>query len=429
MIDEHAHKKCLKVIGYVFLGVMVLVAGANAIIDPFGLFGAPRVAGFNEHKPAQRTTVRMFKAHVVDRMEPRTLILGSSRAELGLSPQHPGFKAQPVYNLALSSSRMYEIWRYFQHAQSTSTLEEVVLPFDFLMFNGRLPFETGFSEARLRPSAWLTVAGTKAYDLTTALFSLDGIDASRRTLTGQRRFKRGYLIDGQKNLSRKWAQIQRAGGHYAAFLSNLRGSMIGQDGWVLHTDAYPESFGYASPLEPLRELIRFCRANNIRLHLSFSPVHALRLVIIERVGLWEEYEQWKRDITSIVAEENARSAVGPQITLLDFSTLHDIVKEPVPPKGDTTTQMRWFWEGSHFRTVVGNWMLDRILQVKESNAPADFGVELTPSTIEASLATVRAELRRYVAEYPDDVAIAEEALTQTAEERAELERVRERFSR
>ena len=67
--------------------------------------------------------LRMAKAYQVRLQKPRAIILGTSRAEFCLDPDHPGFSHRPTYNLNLSRGNFYEILRYFQHVDAVTELE------------------------------------------------------------------------------------------------------------------------------------------------------------------------------------------------------------------------------------------------------------------------------------------------------------------
>ena len=91
---------------FLVLGFLVafglLVAATNVIIDPYMLFDRDRVAGFNAIKPAVETREAMMKTHQATRVSPKTVILGSSRSDIGLNPASVAWPAamQPVYNLS-----------------------------------------------------------------------------------------------------------------------------------------------------------------------------------------------------------------------------------------------------------------------------------------------------------------------------------------
>ena len=79
------------------------VAAINLVVDPYGLFRLVDRPGFNSIKPTAAGHGAMSKAYQLLRVQPKALILGNSRAEVGLDPNHPGWptEARPVYNDAL----------------------------------------------------------------------------------------------------------------------------------------------------------------------------------------------------------------------------------------------------------------------------------------------------------------------------------------
>jgi len=73
----------------------------------------------------------------------------------------------------------------------------------------------------------------------------------------------------------------------------------------------------------------------------------------------------------------------------DFSAINTFTTETIPSKGDRKTSMHWYWEAGHFKSDLGNLMLDRMLG--QTGQPADFGVLLTPANVPAQNATVQAQ--------------------------------------
>src|SRR3981081_1181722 len=74
--------------------LVAVVVAFDAAINPYLLFGVPRIAGFNARKPAVDTRERLMKAYDVLRAAPNTLLLGSSRVDLGLDAQDPAWQAR-----------------------------------------------------------------------------------------------------------------------------------------------------------------------------------------------------------------------------------------------------------------------------------------------------------------------------------------------
>ena len=97
--------------------ILLAVAAINVVVDPYGIFRLVDRTGFNSVKPAAASRGPMAKAYQVLRVQPKTLILGNSRAEVGLDPNHPAWPqaARPVYNAALPGTGTATSLRYLQH--------------------------------------------------------------------------------------------------------------------------------------------------------------------------------------------------------------------------------------------------------------------------------------------------------------------------
>ena len=95
-------------LGLVF-GLYAVVGAFNFVVDPFGLFPGPEIEGFNAIKADVDKHVRMVKAYQVRKRRPAGVIVGSSRALLGVPTDHPAWPdgAKPVYNLSLYGGYLY----------------------------------------------------------------------------------------------------------------------------------------------------------------------------------------------------------------------------------------------------------------------------------------------------------------------------------
>lgn len=378
----------------VFLGIGTF----NAMVDPFGLFGTGPVAGFNQLKPVLGSHARMAKAFSIRLVQPHGIILGSSRAEVGLDPEHPGWNEQslPVYNLALSSARIDEVRDYLLHAQAHGPLREVVLSLDFFMFNANWRNEADFDTGRLSsPEHFLFDTGW-LQDLIKALFSLDGLKASIDTIKAQNKPETtSSYANGARDTRRKWTAIQFMGGHRQVFLSNTRYELTHADGWPLFS--IYDNTDSGSPLDTVNEISKFCQQYNINLRVFISPVHVLKQEVIWQLGLGPEYKRWKRDLVDVLSS----SGTG----LWDFSSYNSITMEPFPPLGDDKTQMKYFWEGSHYRKNVGDLILDRLFSSQKpvEITPDGFGVLLDPGNIDAHLLATSQAREQYISTHQQDI--------------------------
>ena len=411
MTEYERHRRYLRLLWITLATVFLLVGSFNFAVDAFGMFGAPRISGFNEMKPEIGTHERMAKGFQIRFYGPHGLILGTSRADVGLDPDHPAWNetAQPVYNSALSSGRIEEMYAYLKHAQAHGPLQQVVMSIDLMMFNANWRHEADFQPGRLSDPERPNWSLEWVKDGLLSLFSLDGIQSSLKTLEAQDNpTVTNYFANGARDSRNKWAYVQKHGGHFNLFLENTEYDLTAPEGWPLF--ALEPARKEDSPLRTLERIARYCQENDIDLRVFISPIHASKQEVIWQLGLGPELEQWKREATRILANRN--------VPLWDFSGYNRITTEPFPPAGDTHTRMNYYWEGSHYRREVGNLILDRVLGNGE--APADFGIRLTPRNVEAYLESSRAARQAYLEENQRDLAAVRELVATTLPARKKL---------
>lgn len=69
----------------VFFGL----SAVNLLVDPYRLFGVRAWHGINRVKPYASHEERFGKAYLAEWVRAKGLIIGNSRAEIGLDPEHP----------------------------------------------------------------------------------------------------------------------------------------------------------------------------------------------------------------------------------------------------------------------------------------------------------------------------------------------------
>ena len=397
----------------------------NVVVDPFRVFGFGGMAGINKERLAFEA--RMTKAEIVCRRQPQTTILGTSRVEVGIDPTHPAFTVGPgpVYNAGLAGAGIHELDLMLRHVVHASPARpRVLLGLDFLMFNAHreaVVFGTevfGFDQGRLLQDssdncfrAFLfdigRLLGPKAlyYSLQTILGQMDERSVNATNLM---QWISIYDRDGFRRNFRILDQVRTPIGGYRALFG------IGQElGYARKVWRPPPTGRYCfetktqpNTLEVFRGMVRFAYANGVDLKVFINPVHARLIIALHEVGLWPIYEDWKRGLVQVMAKEAEIRGV-PQFPLWDFSGFNSVTTEPVPPEGDVTTKMRWFWEPAHYKKEAGDLILDRILGYRDSSRhlPEDFGILLTPATIDGWLDKSRMLLHEYEQREPGEAAL------------------------
>jgi hypothetical protein len=114
----------------------LLVVAVVVAVDPYYLVGSPSWRGLNVIRPFYELHVIDVKPYQVRRIKPDAVSLGSSVAEVGLDPRHPGWGDRRVFNFGLPSATSYEVMLAYTHAQAVGgPLKQAVLGLDFFGFN------------------------------------------------------------------------------------------------------------------------------------------------------------------------------------------------------------------------------------------------------------------------------------------------------
>lgn len=377
----------------------LLIALFNYFIDPYGIYNAPRFPGINEKKKEIANHLRMTKAHAVKNLRPAFLALGSSRVEYSIDPDYAAWGEVPTngYNLGLAGSNIYEVKAYLKFAHRTGRLKKVVLGLDFLQFNIHLENKADFQEERL--SGYLFLIREKLQ----TLLSVDTLLHSIETI-----FSQGdtgyeeYLNNGMKSPSDRFKKIREIG--HRQFFYDSEGLHMHRIMFRGPRRSFEFSYKGASTFDTFREIVVFSYDKDIDLYMFISPVHARMQEAIRISNLWNKYESWKREMTSILSEEALKRSKG-SFPLWDFSGYNEVTTENVPPRYDKVSVMDYYYDSSHYNSVVGNRILDRMFQSErdtEQAAPS-FGVKLSPGNIDDHLKKIREARKKYEVSHPRDI--------------------------
>jgi hypothetical protein len=420
---EHAPKKF--VMWYMLLPIVLvcLVVVFNILIDPYGIFRVVSIPGINADKIAVASNLRLTKAHVVKYFNPTAAIFGTSRAELGIDPEHPAFKEKgyKTYNMAMAGSGLYEIYRTLQHTYyaSNKKLKLAIIGIDFLMFNENREKVVFGTEVVNYDEKRLMLSDNDSYFSRTLLFDANAIlfenalTASVKTLRSQdtkaEAIQRQLRPETIKPKELYLSNGMRAPGqviiapHRQATLSNEKYYM--EKIWTAGAEqrfCTTSLDDNQSAFDTFRQIIRFSRKHNIELRLFISPTHARKILAIKQAGLWDAFEEFKKGVVNVLAQDAKKYSNLKPITLWDFMNINSITTEPFPELSDPQSRMKWYWELSHYKIATGNLVLNRILEYNNPHqaVPNDFGVLLTKNNVEIQLEKTLYDSESYEKQFP-----------------------------
>lgn len=400
--------------------VAILLASAiNYIVDPYGVYRFIDREGFNSHKPKAGANSKLAKPYNVQRVMPKTLLLGNSRVEVGMDPKSAQWpqSSLPVYNMSLPGTGIDTTLESLRYAIGVAKLDTIVVGLDFLDFlvderpgTGRPATPAGPHQPNGLPTANrdglhdVRHPLRKIKDLASTLFSLNALVDSALTLALQGRHDQPDLTDRGFNPRRDYERVAQIGSYTILFrqvettyfASYIRGPKR----------IYRSGTTNSVELDQLRALIKLCRASGMRLLLYIHPYHARMLEGYRIAGLWPAFEEWKRALVKIISEDAAAHPAMPPLELWDFSGYNEITAERVPGESERPLAMHWYWDPGHYKREAGDYVLARMLGGRSNNgpAPATIGVKLSDQAIDRHLSAIREAQQRYAQARGEEVA-------------------------
>lgn len=383
-----------------------LVALFNAFVDPYLGFGRSRSAGFNDLKPAVSTHEPLLKANLAARAVPRTVILGSSRAGIGIRPDSDSWPAdaKPVHNLSVVGTDLGQQLRYLYlvagRADQPVRPQHVMVGLDFESFlfstRGAVRRQNSPPDEQQARLEALTAGGAAARwqrlaDGAEATLTLDALFSSVATVLASARAAGNDLSDAGATSEWQLATWERTDGAYRLFEQKLALSAYQLGGGRFQLGPVPGASStdpVGALMKDVTELLNWAQKNGVSVTLMLQPSHGSQLLLLEALGFWPDYERWKR---AAMAEVSRAQGQGAKVDLWDFGGFEREFSEPVLPR--QVTGLQWFWDPVHYKSKLG----DRMVATTQgtANAPHLPLDPLTPATLEARLAQVRAGKRAW----------------------------------
>lgn len=360
--------------------MLAAAAVVNAVVDPYRVFGLVDVAGFNAHKPRAMERGYLSKLAGVRRVLPQRVIVGNSRAEVGLDPASPAWgDALVTYNAAQPGTGPDTALAFLREAQAQGKLEQGIIGVDFVDFlvsaspsgapSGQsIPM---VADPRTRAS------GPPRLDLITRLsllLSLDALRDSAWTVATQHIHSTPDLTPLGFNPMRDYAAMARRDGYGAFFLQRDRENAAS---YLRAPKSIFEPGTQSSPeWRAVDEMATLCRQLERGCAFVIYPYHAHILELYRLTGLSDLFDEWKAELTRrLAAAATATDTSGSRgkLALWDFSGYNWYSCENVPAVGDRSHVVRWYWEAGHFKRELGDIMIARM----QGRGAPDFGTQVS----------------------------------------------------
>lgn len=333
---ESAGKKYIAAFCLSFLLCWSMIGIFNFCVDPYAIFARPLRIGFNALKPKLHTNEILVKIGSARLYKPDGIIVGMSTVRHGLSPYHPAWKGLRMMNLGIGASTPNQWFMFIQHVNKITTLKSITIGLNFVAFNAYYEpvsrIEDGFDEKDF----FINRDGSPNFPfglIYRSLFSSAATEASIFTIQQSHAAAILHLEKIEQDLS---------------FPSGERVSFTNENDFVRmernlsdkHLLVKDKGFSFENPdldmntISSFRQIVTFARKNNIQLTLMIEPYHARTLRLINSLGLWPKFEEWKREVSKVVYDNNRTNPEQLQYHCYDFATFSDFVNKPIQKDGN-----------------------------------------------------------------------------------------------
>ncbi|OIQ99744.1 hypothetical protein GALL_181410 [mine drainage metagenome] len=362
-------KKYLFVVTAIALVLAVSTVAFDRIVDPFWYYRDVTLEGFNAVKPKFKNYERHVKPAIVQRMQPASLIFGSSFSEIGFDPLHPALRSVgKSYNFALAGALWDMVFCDVQFAIShDDALRQVVL--------GIHP------ETMAKKDCRNEIVSMENPEKRAFLFSYDALEASINTVL-QQHSKPSHTADGLYFYTRglrgtesRFREVFNI--HPPCNIKNV--SAIG----MAPKNANMEQLD----LSGLSDILRKTAEKGIEIKLVVYPRHILSFEQEYQCGIRQFRWNALMQIVKLAHQE-----AGDLAQVWDFEGYHKIGTEPI---SDAAGQ---YWQDpGHFNYEFGNIMLDEMFGLK----PAKFGMKLTSTNLSARADSEQKDRAAFLQAHPE----------------------------
>ncbi|MCT7469237.1 hypothetical protein N5T60_11125 [Aliarcobacter cryaerophilus] len=357
----------IKVLLSLILIIVFSVCLINYIVDPYNLYKT----NLFKNKPKEFEYMRLIKAINIEKIKPISIVLGTSRAEMAIDPDHEYF-IKPSYNLANAGSTMYETKYYLKEAILQGKLKKVLLVADWRMFNDVsmkkvIDFETYFENRNIYK-----------YLLNYKVFQDSLFTIKNKNIVSL------YNNNGQMKEDYLNKIVLSNGGHYKTMIKEEKNYYKELSDNNLYKDTQKSS------LLDFIEILELCYKNDIELDIVFGPSHIRQW---EAFDYYKDYEillTWKKDLVEIV-QKVANKFNNIPFRIVDFAVYNEYTSEKIPTEENQS--MVYHYEGSHYKPKLGEMLLKSLSSGDYHN---NFGVELNNNNIDSHMQKLREDRNKFI---------------------------------
>lgn len=414
-MTNHKYFTSSLILALLLLGV---VMSFNWLVNPYLLFNPPVIKGVNEIATENFFKQLLFKPYQLHRIKPRSIIVGTSHAGIAFNPD---MLEQPAFNLAVGGSSSYINYRLLQEAlQANPHLEQVILEVPLFAFNAfdphNLPGNDPEFEQRLSVAADNKPNFTRdAYmtsDMISSLTSWESTRSSFRLLRKQDLVTSGKRSSFIQYRNGQWLQQQAPNTSTRQYFENSWKKFLHDEWFPAPHFAFALTANDQSPgLLYFQQSLALLYQQGVDTTIVMAPMHASLLVALQECGLWNTYEQWKKELVRINQQE-ALSAKREPFVMVDYTSLNAYTMIALPTDPSSTQRLPWFDDSAHASAAFGKRILTELQTDK-----IEIGKALSANTLENYLIQQRTAVEQYAKQHPEERAVIQQLIKNSPAQR------------
>ena len=352
--------------------VLALGAAFNYYFDPFGVWhsyaAVERMDPKMRMKPGIDNDPRFAKPLQVIGLKPQTIIVGSSRVRDGMDPAIlAGVAPAPVMNYGTAGMRATEGARFIRHAIDVAQVKTVIWGLDFFGFNDREMDEMGKDGFGILQPAF------RVQDCARLLMAWPTLSLS------------SDIVDGKGTTLPNGFNLAPATPADTIDLSIMRNAV----GFAKAPFLYGQFDSFEKHMKAVEDTLAYAASKGVKVCLYTSPLHGMVIESLFQAGADKAFLRWKRHVAALAHKH--------KMPAWDYMNYNSISRT------SQAEAARYFFDGAHFTPLVSRMILSRYFAVG-SERPEDFGVPLTPDTVDAQWEVLLRERQLYADSHKKAVA-------------------------
>jgi hypothetical protein len=333
----------------------------NYLFDPYGFNDFITINKINAKKNSNTTLTTRFKSQILENGHFDTIMIGTSRTGVMNPEVIDKYLGGKTFNLAYPGSVTEIHNRLFLYALKFNDIKNVIYGIDFMSFNKSRVVKNDFQEFYDLHQKIEKREKISNFDLYLNIETFKkSIKLLVKNILGTKKTEVRYLSNGMRDHLNYIEELKN--GTYL-FEKELHKEI---KHYYLPGGIYKRYHFSYQYLEEFREIIIFCKKNNIRLWVYIPPFHSDLFNTLKVSGYYDEFELFKRELVQIT-------------DFMDFTGNNSINKS-----------REFYWDGVHLKKEFTDMVISKLLN--RSNRVSNFGTLVTKENIEKHLKRVNREI-------------------------------------